>query len=670
MLYTTTLLYQHKFEEPKTRESWLKSLGGGVSVSAGTILVLEGVATYPQEVMTEDLPETEVATEAVAELNSSDLSTSPSSALSVSNESHLLVPTNLHNDLSALKNCYITILKELDPEKERNSEGTDIVMLTRDQMSAGMRKNKVLDKATKQHLIDLMDNVRPLCVAQYSPDTRPKRVPQEVALDNLSDQVSKLVSKHHDDLQTITSELTSLKSSLKDYENSSSRPIPASPTLIDLPSDTVLSNEHKQNHLVSSCCVDDYLTAEKSAEIFDNLKNLRPYKSSRGRSTLQFGEQYRYNGSEGDAVVEPPDYIRKLMKDLNSRFGVEGVPAINSCLVTKYSGPNAYIPVHSDRELAIHPESNIITVSLGKESTVRFYDILSGKEEQHTAKIGSVYTMSRKSQDCFKHGIDRNAEWSDADTRISLTFRSVHWRNRQSTIIVGDSNTCGLKFASFGSDSSAARMSGTFGNAMPGKQTTAFITDEIDPTLCLGYNNIVVHVGINDIKNDECASEGDVRDKYIAFKAKMTSLTHMNRSSRLYVSSLLPTKSPELNKKVKLFNGLLFSDFAKSFRNVKLIDNFSRFSDNLGKLSPSISREFNSRNELDMLHLNETGLRMFSSSIKSTIFYRKRTGGENGPRRDMSGATSYADVARPPSGYRGRGRGRGGANRYRNNRRP
>ena len=48
------------------------------------------------------------------------------------------------------------------------------------------------------------------------------------------------------------------------------------------------------------------------------------------------------------------------------------ITLLNSCLVTKYTGPNYFIPEHSDNERAIHPDSSILTVSLGFDATVQF----------------------------------------------------------------------------------------------------------------------------------------------------------------------------------------------------------------------------------------------------------------------------------------------------------
>ena len=74
-------------------------------------------------------------------------------------------------------------------------------------------------------------------------------------------------------------------------------------------------------------------------------------------------------------------------------------------------------------------------------------------------------------------------------------------------MIVGDSNTGGLKFSSFGKDASSDR-NGTFGNAMPGKRVATFKVATL-------YNNVFVHCGINDIRGSEVSTEDQVRNVYV-----------------------------------------------------------------------------------------------------------------------------------------------------------
>ncbi|KAL5250665.1 hypothetical protein ACHWQZ_G016409 [Mnemiopsis leidyi] len=120
------------------------------------------------------------------------------------------------------------------------------------------------------------------------------------------------------------------------------------------------------------------------------------------------------------------------------------IPRINSCLINRYEGPQGYLPLHADNEVTIDPESSIFTVSLGASGKVKFIEQNSEQPFEVECPPLSLYHMTRKSQDHFKHCIDEGS--ITQGIRYSLTFRSVNWTNRNSMCIVGDSNTGFLRF--------------------------------------------------------------------------------------------------------------------------------------------------------------------------------------------------------------------------------
>ena len=109
--------------------------------------------------------------------------------------------------------------------------------------------------------------------------------------------------------------------------------------------------------------------------------------------------------------------------------------------------------------------------------------------------------------------------------------------------------------------------------------------DELDPVKCLGFNNIVVHCGVNDVRQPSVDTEEDVRDTYIKFKAKINQILHINKRAKVFVNLLLPTKLETCNREIKLFNNLLTDDLCKSYNRVKTIDCFKKFCDSNGFLS-------------------------------------------------------------------------------------
>ncbi len=218
-------------------------------------------------------------------------------------------------------------------------------------------------------------------------------------------------------------------------------------------------------------------------------------------------------------------------------------------------------------------------------------------------------------------------------------------------------------------------MNGTFGNAMPGHREAVFTVDDLDASKCLGYSNIVVHCGVNDIRKPDVKTDDDVREIYVKFKSKINQILHVNKRARIYIDLLLPTKLDACNRNIKLFNNYLVGDLCKSYNRVRTIDCYKKFCDSNGFLAKNISREFDGENRPDYLHLNNGGLKLLSVTIKNVIFYKKRQegtmrrsdGGEGagGSGRQQSTRDSYAGVSSrpPPRGRRGghnhRGRGRG-----------
>ncbi len=183
-------------------------------------------------------------------------------------------------------------------------------------------------------------------------------------------------------------------------------------------------------------------------------------------------------------------------------------------------------------------------------------------------------------------------------------------------------------------------------------------------------NNVVVHCGINSIRLPTIESDEQVRDVYAVFKGRIDHIMRVNKRAKIYVSTLLPTKIDDCNVKLMYFNKLLIDDLGNSFNNnVRIVNHFHRFANSRGHLNQHLSKELNRNNEPDMLHLNEAGLRVFSVTIKNSIFVVKHEGrdkGAGGRRGGRGSSVGTGGVQRGPMDYAGAmGRPRGGG---RNNR--
>ena len=375
------------------------------------------------------------------------------------------------------------------------------------------------------------------------------------------------------------------------------------------------------------------------------------------RDVLYFGEHgYWYTGAYHQARPIPLEFqdlidcVRPSLPNTKSW--------LNSCLITRYKGPTSHIPMHSDNEANIDPESVIVTVSLGQERTLKFTHNASSVERNLTLKDGSVYVMSRLSQEIWKHGIaplgsdegetsglvnddqdqltdnvsERSTEVPDNqdEIRYSFTFRHVAPFFKNSTVIIGDSNT---KYIKFGKDT------GTLGKWLPGKRMWAAKISDIPSPMDIGpYRNIVIHSGINDIRDD--FNRPSNRALIGQLKNKCDDIQRFYPNSKLHLSLLLPTKSHHVNSRVGELNSMLI-DFVFNRKNMFVIDNSILGTQN-GCMPSKYGRFLRNGTPLanDVVHLGREGLRVFCMNIKRCIVQRgerqtvERFRGRSGDYRD------------------------------------
>ena len=395
-------------------------------------------------------------------------------------------------------------------------------------------------------------------------------------------------------------------------------------------------------------------TAKSITEFLDTLS----FKDENGHSVIAFGAPYKYNGSASNTENQIiPDELQPLVNQINglqeetffnkypdSRKYERPSPQVNSLLINKYEGADSYLPKHSDDEETVHPESNIFTLSLGANCTVNFSPVLSNAGDSSSTincSNRSLYSMSRKSQDFFKHEI--RAGQIQNGTRYSLTFRAVNRWNNNSTCIIGDSNTGRL---TFGSDKRK-----TFGELMPGHRFWAPTVETIDPSVCCSYNNVIIMCGINDIKKQNVDYSCNIDNIYNLYQSKVAEIRSLNPKCRIFVCPILPTKNHDLNRGALYFNKLIFEDLIKRDLNVQCVWGFDDFldGDGSGLLSRNLSKEYNRHNQPDILHLNLSGIRRLAGLIKQSVFSRFK-GGKVSERKAGSSRVNgrpYSEVVVP-----------------------
>ncbi len=381
---------------------------------------------------------------------------------------------------------------------------------------------------------------------------------------------------------------------------------------------------------VHACISDDFVDESTSTSI-TNFLNTCSFNNENGHSVVLYGHPYSYTGSKSSTNVPPvPSSIHPILDKLNEIQAKEFydkyphllaqgcAPVLNSCLVNRYEGPDSYLSEHSDDEITIHPESSIFTISLGNSCEVKFND-KTGKGDNHslTCEARSMYQMTLKSHDLFTHRTEKG-DIGDG-VRYSLTFRCVNWKNRNSTCIIGDSNTGKLNFGTSKLNS--------FSELMPGQCFWAATVEDVDSQAACAYNNVVVSVGINNLKQRDIRCQADIDRVYHAYKLKIQSIRALNRKANIFIVPVMPTKDHDLNNRAINFNKLLFNDLERSGLGVTHVVGLDDFVDsNNGLLSMRLSKHVDNNGRQDVLHLGPAGVRRFAGLIKRAIFLKLNKG--------------------------------------------
>ena len=253
------------------------------------------------------------------------------------------------------------------------------------------------------------------------------------------------------------------------------------------------------------------------------------------RKVMYFGEfSYRYSSVE-HKEAPMPDVVQGVIDRIHEKF--PNSARINSCLVTKYASGLSSCPAHGDNEPFITPNSDIFTLSIGSERTMKFEncnDLAHNVNESIKLKDNELLVFSRVSQDFYHHSII--PEESTTQTRYSFTFRSLAPHNLNYTAIIGDSNTKDIEFGVG---------KGKLGLWMPGAWIKSSKIKNIPDPFTVGpCRNILINVGINDVQGDNPKSA-----EYLAaqYKTKIKTFLDIYPKVRIFISLLLPTKDASLN---------------------------------------------------------------------------------------------------------------------------
>ncbi len=515
--------------------------------------------------------------------------------------------------------------------------------------------NKYKKQDIGEHVLTLLSKCHPLCVDNdFDCLTKSHNGPQFVDLipelsKCVNDNMVKYCRKQDDQLQALhdqVSKLESLQSSLvNQLQNGPTFMYPSDDCCPDSEPAQVSNPPNIPNHVSVSNptkCVEDYIPnfipPDLSAKLVQFLSSCPDFDCNieNGHSVAMYGYPYHYHGSKHPGKpTDIPSPIKQVLALIDAQYPNND---INSCLVNKYCGSEAFLPKHSDNEHSIAPGSNIFTVSLGFTETVLFSELHGSANTSQTVDNNSLYIMSRSSQAYWQHRTAKDSSRDSHEVRFSLTFRHVSSKFNQSSVIIGDSNTRHLNFGTG---------RGTFGHLIPGERIEATHIDKIKPVDCCGYKNIFLHCGVNDIKHYRANTNEKIGAKFQQLKDIIDEIVTVCPNSRIFVSPILPTKSIHLNQRAIQFNKMLFKYRSESCR-FDCLD-FNAFVNEFGCLRTELGRHFNPD---DQLHLGAKGVGLLVRIIRERVYskviispYRLvssvvRGGGVNGVRRGHAAAIS------------------------------
>ena len=403
--------------------------------------------------------------------------------------------------------------------------------------------------------------------------------------------------------------ITPLVNDVKETLNKISVPVPIStvpPISTEQPTVQTPSTEIPKIDPYTEC-KSSFLGNDAKNELHNFAKE-QTYSSVNGQREVVYYGDYRYKYTGGDhKAADIPNPIRKLINAVES---IHPDTKVNSAMISKYANGMAFCPPHCDDEKSLCPTSMIYTFSIGETRVMKFRE---KHDPNNTSSVSladnSLMIFSRQSQAYWMHSIEPDEEITGERYSITLRTNSPHFMN--STIIYGDSNT---KFFKFGEGE------GTFGAWMPGERVKTQRVEDLPRIENIPpYQNIVLHVGVNNLNTNHINQSRSPVDLINVIEKKCKEIHSVYPSTRILISPLLPTKSRELNNCIWEVNECIVK-LCNKHHNYILINNHP-FADSFdGTLLPKYAKYYGD----DAVHLGREGVRLFASNIKSYIM-RKNT---------------------------------------------
>ena len=382
-------------------------------------------------------------------------------------------------------------------------------------------------------------------------------------------------------------------------------------------------------HIKLNCEEQPYIDYKKDYLPQLGLNNVRSFLDQsadkfvleNGHSVMQLGVPYSYTGSKApkEENAIPPLFdgiISKVVTDFNLKHKPNSV-LINQYPATHDAESESYLPFHADDEPSILADSEIVTITIGGARTLVFHEIhnLDGEEHTLTPENNSAYCMTRSSQAWYKHGIAKhNACDVGADERYSITLRCLNPKFRRSMLIIGDSNTKSIEFGAG---------KGKVGESYPGARIKAAHVHNIKPEDCIGYANIILASGTNDLRVEQIQHPSQIHQLADTLLHKLFQIRKLCPKAKITVMPVLPSKIPKMNRNIMQYNRLIEPMLARHFRDAIWYPNVLAFLDKKNLLSEDLTRNG------DPIHLGDKGMAKYVRCVKFWVFEREKHEGRS-----------------------------------------
>ena len=294
-------------------------------------------------------------------------------------------------------------------------------------------------------------------------------------IENLNTYISELKSFHVDRSET-TKELACHESGLFSIDSNGNRVVNSLDTLDRNPTSCIKSH------------IKSVLSNDLKSKVTTILSEYDAYVTKNGVEIATFGQSNC--STETSRSRSHTNSIPTAINDIIAVLDPDNNQNLNTVLVKRFSSKGSTAE-SGFVDKTIRPESEIHGLTIGEPFGVTFKDKVTNQVTHTDIEDNSCYVMSQQSQFYWSHNINCDNLSSEYQYTISLFGTG---RNHNSTLIIGDSNTYNIKFQS-------ERKWSTLGKYITGKRYTCYVVENIELDKCLGYQNIIFHLGINNLKD-------------------------------------------------------------------------------------------------------------------------------------------------------------------------